>query len=191
MITQRDKHILKFIETFGGITINQCAKIFFKDTKHGYDLARKRLRKVMDMTELKYFTNKLTGERVYCENKKLTPHGIYILDIVAMFLNSGAKLIEFVKEPQWLGGKYRSDAFFIIEYNGTKRAICLEVDVLHSTDMSKYEEIYDDGLFQRTFNGNFPLILVVGDILTDYQNKNFETVFIDYSLNGFVEKVLA
>jgi hypothetical protein len=57
--------------------------------------------------------------------------------------------------------------------------------------MSKYEEIYDDGLFQRTFNGNFPLILVVGDILTDYQNKNFETVFIDYSLNGFVEKVLA
>lgn len=191
MITQRDKHILKFIELYGGITINQCSKIFFRSAKHGYDLARKRMRKIMDMTDVKYFTNKLTGERVYCESKRLTPHGVYLLDILATFIQNGATILEFTKEPQWLGGKYRSDAFIKVEYNGTKRIICVEVDVMHSTDMTKYEDIYDSGYFQGLYNGNFPLVLVVGDISTEYSNDNFDTAFIDYTLNGFVEKVLA
>jgi hypothetical protein len=191
MITQRDKQILKFIELYGGITINQCSKVFFNKTKHSYDLARKRMRKIMDMTDIKYFTNKITGERVYCDNKKLTPHAIYVLDVLATFVQNGATVLEFTKEPSWLDGKYRSDAFFKIEYNGVKRVMFLEVDVMHSTDMTKYEEIYASGYFQNIYNGNFPLVIIVGDVTTDYNNDNFDSVFIDYNLNGFVEKVLA
>lgn len=190
MITQRDKQVLKFIELYGGITINQCAKIFFREAKHNYDLARKRMRKIMEMTDLHYFTNKLTGERVYCETKKLTPHAVYVLDVLASFIQSGATILEFKKEPQWLEGKYRSDAFFKFEYKDVVRIACLEVDVTHTTDMGKYEEIYDNGYFQEEY-GTFPVVIVIGDILTEYENDNFEAVFLDYNLNGFADKVLS
>jgi hypothetical protein len=35
MITKRDKNIIKFIEVHGSITINQCAKIFFRNNQYG------------------------------------------------------------------------------------------------------------------------------------------------------------
>lgn len=70
------------------------------------------------------------------------------------------------------------------------RIACLEVDVTHTTDMKKYEDIYANGYFQEEY-GTFPIVIVIGDILTEYDNDDFETVFLDYNLNGFADKVLS
>jgi hypothetical protein len=189
---QRDRMILKFIETYGGITINQCAKMFFNDAKHSYDLARKRLKKISQMTEMKYVTNKLTGERVYCESKKLTPHSVYLLDFYATLIGSNCKILEFAKEHQWMNGKYRSDALFIVEYNETKRMICVEIDVTHTTDISKYDDIFQSGDVKLKYDTDaFPLIVIVGDTINEYYSDLYDVTYLDYKLNGFIEKVLA
>jgi hypothetical protein len=190
MLTNRDRQILRFIETFGGITIYQCSKIYFKDSKHQYDLARKRLKILYDMNLIRYFTNKLTNERVYCDDKKITPHKTYLLDVYATLLTNNVKVLNLDFEPQWLDGKYRSDGFFLIEYNGTKRIMCVEVDITHMTKVEKYEEVYASGEIQKKY-GAFPLIVIVGDIISEYKSKNFDVVYLDYKLNNFTEKVLA
>lgn len=189
MLVPRDREILRFVEDFGGITINQCASMFFKETKRPYDLARKRLSKIADMTEMKFYANKLTGERVYCFDRKLSPHFIYIMNFFAKLINSGCKVLDYKLEPKWMGGEYRSDAFFKIEYCGVKRIVCLEVDVTHTTDMKKYEKIFDNGEIQSVY-GTFPLIVIVGDIIREYQGEDFSVVYLDYKLNNFIEKVL-
>lgn len=192
MVTQRDKRILRFIEDFGGITINQCSKIFFRDTKHPYDLARKRLKKIAEMTDLRYFTNKLTGERVYCHDKRLTPHTVFLYNVYAEFIHHDCKIIEFKKEPQYLDGARRADGFFEIEYNnGRRKIICVEIEVTYSTDFSKYDEIYKGGEFQSKYGEDaFPLVVNVGDLESDYSSENFEIAYLDYNLSNFVEKVL-
>jgi hypothetical protein len=190
MLVQRDKKILIFIEQFGSISIYQCAKIFFSQANQSRDLARKRLRKLYDMGLLKYYTNPLSNERMYCVDKKISPHTTFLLDVYASFVESGANILEFYKEPQWLDGKYRSDGFFLVEYNGKKRICCVEVDVTHTTDLNKYQEIYDSNIFQDKF-GIFPLIIIVGEEIYPNNIDSFDIVFLDYKLNKFVEKVLA
>lgn len=191
ILTQRDRGILRFIEEFGGITIYQCSKVFFTDAKHGYELARKRLKKMHEMKLLKYYTNNLTNERVYCTDTKMTPHNIYLIDLYATFIQQGAKILEHnFRQPTWLGGKYRSDGFLKIEYGGKKRIFCVEVDVTHSTNMQKYEDIYASNEIQDIYGG-FPMIIVIGETINQYHSENFDTAYLTYKLEGFTEKVLA
>jgi hypothetical protein len=58
------------------------------------------------------------------------------------------------------------------------------------TKVEKYEEVYASGEIQKKY-GAFPLIVIVGDIISEYKSKNFDVVYLDYKLNNFTEKVLA
>lgn len=190
MITPRDKLIFKFIEEFGGITINQCANMFFNNSTKPYDVARKRLRKLYDMKCFKYFNNLVTSERVYYFNKKLTPHAVFLLDVYAKFISKGATILEFKKEDRWLDGKVRVDGFITYEYNSLKRIACIEIDVFHETNMDKYDILYQSNEIQNVYNGVFPLIIVVGDDTREHINENYDSVFLNYRLDDFTEKVL-
>lgn len=190
MLVQRDKNILRFIENHGGITIRQCANIFFNDSKHSYDLARKRLKKMYEMGLVKYITNTVTNERVYCTHTKLSPHSLYLLDVYSIFVANNCKILEFKKERKWLNGKRKSDGFFKIEYNSKKRIYCVEIDINNATHIEKYEEIYESGEIQNEYGG-FPMVIIVGKILDEEKSDNFDVVYLDYKLTGFVEKVLA
>jgi hypothetical protein len=196
MLVQRDRDILNFVYDNGGITIYQCAKMFFNDSKHSYTLARKRLKKIYEMGLLKYTTHKLSNERVYCMDKKLGDHAIFLLNVYATFVESGCKILEFNKEPRWMvsdehpQGKYRSDGFFKVEYNGKKRIYCVEIDITHPTNVEKYEDIFNSKEIQNKYGG-FPMIIVVGETLVPYHSKNFDCAYLDFKLNGFAEQVLA
>jgi hypothetical protein len=191
ILTQRDRSILRFIENFGGITIYQCSKVFFTDAKHGYELARKRLKKMYEMKLVKFYTNNLTNERVYCTDTKMTPHNIYLVDLYAAFIQQGASILDYnFHQPTWLDGKYRSDGFLKVQYNGKKRIYCVEVDVTHSTNMQKYEEIYTSNEIQNRYGG-FPMIIIIGETINQYSSENFDIAYLGYKLEGFIEKVLA
>lgn len=189
-ITARDKDIFKFIEEWDGITINQGAKMFWRGRNHAYDLARKRMQKLYSCGLFKYYTDKVTKQRVYCFDKKITTHRLYLLDVYATFVENGAKVLYFKTEPKWMDDKYRSDGFLKYEYNGKKRICCIEIDVTHLTNMDKYEDIYASEEIQCKYGG-FPIIVVVGDTITEYDNPKFDTVFLDYKLSDFTETVLA
>jgi hypothetical protein len=191
ILTQRDKSILRFIENFGGITIYQCSKVFFTDAKHGYELARKRLKKMYEMKLLKYHTNILTNERIYCTDVKMTPHSVYLIDLYATFIQHGARILDFnFKQPPWMNNKYKSDGFLKIEYNNLVRIFCVEVDVTHSTKLEKYEDIYNSNEIQNKY-GTFPMVIIIGDTINQEKSENFDVVYLPYKLEGFSEKVLA
>lgn len=190
MLVQRDKDILRFVEKYGGITIYQCAKMYFKNAKHSYDLARKRLKKIYDMGLLKYYTNKMTDERVYYIDRKLSPHDIYVYNFYAELIYYDAVIHEFIHEPRWMGNKYRSDGFFKFSFNGIMRIACVEVDLTHNTNFDKYIEIYESNEIQEKYGG-FPMIVVINDEAIEYSNDYFDVVALDYKLNKFNEKILA
>jgi replication initiation and membrane attachment protein DnaB len=190
MLTQRDRQILRFVEDFGGITIWQSARMFFRESKRSYDLSRKRLKILHDMGLLKSITNKLTDEKIYCVDKKISPHTSYLLDVYSTLIYNGAKILSFQKEPKWLDGQFRSDGFFLIEYNGVKRIICVEIDVTSATNIDKYEAIFENNEFQKKY-GVFPLIVIIDENPSPTYSNNFDVVYLNYKLNDFTEKVLA
>jgi len=153
MITPRDKQIFKFIETYGGITINQAAKAFFPPKK-GYDNARMRLKKHYADGLLNRYLNSGTKEFVYCykEHKELSMHDIYILNFYSELISYKVNINKFEKEKQWCGGKYRSDGFFEFEYNGALYLICLEIDLTHKTSLkNKYVKLYESKEIKESY----------------------------------------
>lgn len=190
MLMQRDKNILRYLEDYHAITISQCGQIFFNHSRHHYDLARKRLKKIEDMGLIRYYTNHVTNEKVYYLERKLPPHDIYLMNVYAALRHSRADIIEFVKECRFLEGKVRADAFFRFSYGGYERIMITEVDLTHSTDLSKYEALYEAKELQRKY-GTFPLVVIIGDYCNrKHKSENFDIVYLDYKLTGFAEKVL-
>lgn len=193
MLMQRDREILRFVEEHGSITINQCSRMFYSNTNHSYDLARKRLKKIFEMCdELKEGTNIYTKEKIYFYNKKPSPHNVYILDFYSHLIQYNVKVLEYKREPQWMGGKYRSDAFFKIrDINGKIRILCLEVDFTSNTRMEKYVDIFNSNEIQNIYGG-FPMIVIMSDKgESDGVNVELDIRHIDYKLVDFNEKILS
>lgn len=193
MLTQRDKNIFRFLESYKSISIQQAYKIFFNNAKYGYDRARKRLRELEKMGLLKSYKNNITREKVYYLEKKLSEHDLYINDFYSMLVFNGCKNITYIKNIEYLKGLIKPDAFFSFEYKNNLHFILLEVDLTHFTSYDKfqlYEKLYKDNIIQDKYYGIFPLIVVMGINLNKYESDNFETEYIDFSLNNFKQKIL-
>lgn len=197
MITQRDKEIFKFIEKYGGISINQAAKMFFPPKK-GYDNARMRLKKHHSDGFLSRYLNAGTKEYIYCykEHKELSMHDVYILNFYAELISYKVKINKFEKEKLWCDGKYRSDGFFEFEYNGSLYLICLEIDLTHKTSLkNKYVKLYESRELQEMYkeygDDIFPKVVLAsfneGELYEEYP---FDVVYMDLKFDKFVEKIL-
>jgi hypothetical protein len=197
MITQRDKNIFMFIENYGGITINQAAKLFYPQKK-SYDNARMRLKKHYNDGLLSRYLNGTTKEYVYCykEHKELSMHDISILDFYSELVSYGVKINVFQKERQWSDGKFRSDAFLEFEYNENLYLLCLEIDLTHKTSIkNKYVKLYESNEIQNLYSkygdGIFPKILIASfNEGTVYEEYPFDVTYMNLNFDGFIEKIL-
>lgn len=142
------------------------------------------------MDLIKFYTNHISNERMYYMEKKLSPHDILLFDFYANLVYNNCQIVEFVKEPRWLNGKYRSDGFFVFKFNDVLRACFVEVDLSHTTNFPKYQEIFESNELQEKYGG-YPMLVVVGDVEQEYRNDNFDTIYLDFKMNNFAEKVLA
>ena len=142
MITKRDKEIIKFAETHGSITINQCALMFFRDNKAAYDQARKRLRIIYDLNLLKRYRKDPRSEAIYFIDKPLKIHDIKLMDVFAEL--SKYEVIMFEKECKIEIDKdtnYRVDAYAIIKIDGRFIPLMIEIDYTHFTNIKKIKQI--------------------------------------------------
>ncbi|MBM7869259.1 hypothetical protein JOC70_000728 [Clostridium pascui] len=189
MMTDRDNNIIQFINTFDGLTINQCAKLFFNNAKYGKDLARKRLKKLADKDVLKYENDWATNQRVYFIKRKPSSHSIILLNFYSELIRAGSEILEFTKEYK-IENICRPDAFLIFKYNNKGKMVFVEVDMQHKTDLSKYQKLYDTELFQREYN-TFPEVIIISST-NSYEAKgyNFSIKILDYSLKQLKEKIL-
>lgn len=188
MLTGRDNEILNFIALHGGITIYQCAKMFFKKAKYGEDLARKRLKKLATEDILNYDQDWVTNQRVYFIKKKPSSHSLMLTNFYTELASLGAEIIEFNREYK-LEGVCRPDGFIVFTYNNKAKLAFIEIDMQHKTNIDKYEKLFDTNLFQNEY-GTFPQLIIIStskEYKTDYP---ISIKILDYSLKDLREKVL-
>lgn len=183
-----DNDILDFVNEFGGITIEQANKIFFR-TKYGYDTAKRRLRKLKEEGFLKVSKDFLTQKNVYYTYKKPSSHKIMLLNLYAEMINLEVEIVHFENEFKLLDKK--ADALFVTKYKGIAKIILVEIDINNKTKDTKYKKIFESGEVQKVY-GTFPIILIVDKTpirKTKREKVGYKIERIDYSLEG-LKKVI-
>ena len=148
-LTSRDKKMINFIHNTNMIfTIRQIADIFYKtgNPKSSYVVATRRLKVARDFGYLK-MTEKIMGEpSVYYRDKlpKEPKHKLLMSEFLRMLSISGFTIVEV--ETEYQGFREYSlvpDMRVIIEYNGEKYVIFVEVDLTKGfTSEEKYYQVF-------------------------------------------------
>ena len=194
MITSRDKEILKFIEEYRALTIFQAYRIFFNESKYGYNIARRRLSQLEEIGMLKSCKNKSSNQKVYYMENPVSAHDLFVIDFYSLLVFNHCKNIIFKTQPRYLNGQIRPDAYLKYEYGEEMYFILLEVDFTHFTNLIKfqtYEILLREGEIQKDCFGIFPSIVVMGverDI--KYESKNLNIVNLDVNLKDFGKQIL-
>lgn len=189
MITKNDNEIINFCDTFGGITINQCSKLFYKEAAYKKDLARKRLKKLFDEKYLKGEKDWATNQKVFFTKKKPSSHSIMIINYNIELITLGAEILEFSREYQ-IENICRPDAFVVFKYNNKGKLNFVEVDMSHKTNLKKYLDLYNTNIFQNKY-GTFPEIVIISSTKEyDLKGYPFTIKVLDYKLNNMKENIL-
>lgn len=194
-LTNRDREIIKFVEEYGSITINQCSKIFFRVNKHAYYQARKRLKQLSNEGYLKRYRKDTKSEVIYYLDKKLSIHDLKVLDVYAELTALGAKIKDFKTEYTIPTGKkeYRADALIEFEHDGYFYPLMVEVDYTHFTGEKKLTDVYYSNYFQDKYkdldNNIFPTILIVRPVLStgNMLKVQYNVVYTDFNLSTIAQ----
>jgi replication initiation and membrane attachment protein DnaB len=191
----RDKQILKFLEQNKAITIYQAYRMYFNEAKFGYDRARVRLKQLEDYGLLRSYKNKLTDEKVYYTDDKVSSHDLYVNEFYSLLVFNGCTNIVIKRQPRFLKDLIRPDALFRFEYKNNLYFVLLEVDFTHVTSTSKfqlYERLYKSEELQKICHGVFPLITVISidENPIKYESDSLDIVYLNDKLDNFKEKVL-
>lgn len=191
---------MQFVEEYGSITISQCYKMFYNNAKYGYDIARRRLNKLVAYGKLKVTRDNMLGQNVYYVNRKLSSHDLIVLDFYAELVRTGANIVLFKQRYPWMGGKLVSDAFVCYVFNGNLYFNIVEVVKTHSVDVDKYLELYKSGEAQRIcceiykrlggkedYDG-FPTLIIIDDIKHKnpiYINDKITVYQLNFNMQDF------
>lgn len=193
MLKERDRDILCFIEKVKGISIRQCADLFFNGS---YEGARRRLRQIeVDYGKLKSYQLKETGEKIYYMNKKISYHNLIALDFLSNLKIKGAGIIDFKLQPHYMNNKIIPDMFCVFSLNDKVYFTLLEVDLYHNTPLSKmqlYEQLYKTGELQNECFNNFPILIVCKSNKDGlrYSSNNFNTIYVDKHYNSLYDLLI-
>lgn len=193
ILKDRDKEVMKFVQRHEGITIQQCAKIFYKNSKFPYDSARLRLKKLYNHKYLKRYEFSKNGFWVYCINKsrRLSLHKIHLLNFYAEMVGQGCKILKFDTEIEFMNGKIRPDGVIMYEFNGEIFPLLIEIDLTNNTSIKRYEELYKTGELQKLYGDNiFPLICIVGYDGDRKSNSFLNVSYLNFDLTDLNKKVL-
>lgn len=191
----RDKQILKFLEENKAVTIYQAYRMFFNEAKFGYDRARVRLKQLEEFGLLRSYKNKLTDEKVYYTDDKISSHDLYVNEFYSLLVLYGCTNINIKRQPRFLKDLIRPDALIKFEYKNNLYFILLEVDFTHITSTSKfqlYEKLYKNEELQELCLGVFPLIVVISvdENPIKYESENLDILYLNDKLDNFKEKIL-
>lgn len=186
MLSNKDSMILEFVEQYGGITINQCNKLFY-NTKYGNDTARRRLKTLAEKGYLYYDSDFVTNQRIYYSKRKPSSHSIILMNFYSELVIRGAEILEFQREPKYTGA--RADGFVIFSYKNKGKILLLEVDLQHRTKEDKYIKLYESNYFQSKYK-TFPVTLIISNNKPRREEKiPYKIEYINLKFEG-VERVL-
>lgn len=190
MLKQRDKDILRHLEQYKAISLKQADKLFFKN----YKSASRRLLELEDKGLIKSYKNKISDEKVYYIENKLSAHDLLVMDFYIELVVQGATVRKFTK-PHLLKDMIRPDAFIEFEYKNNLYFILLEVDLTHFTSFSKlklYEKLAKDKELEEKCYGVFPSVVIMREyehLDLKYVPEHFEIIYMDFKLTNFSQKI--
>lgn len=189
MLTNRDINILRHVDEYGLITIQQAYKLFFNNAKYGPDLSRKRLKYLAEAGELKYTSlkNSVTREYVFYTGKVPSTHKLYLMNFYANLKYHGVDIILFEREISF--GDIRSDGACIFNYKDNTVFCLLEVAITNQPDYSKYERLKAAGELQKQY-GAFPFIVVISDFPLKYKGNMLSIKYLDFAMKDFFQVIL-
>lgn len=199
-ITEKDNATLRFVEDFGSITINQCAKLFYDNQVYGLQYAGKKLNKLVKYGKLKVYKVGNGEPNVYYMDKKLSPHDLLALDYYCELIRNKADIKYFKREQSWMNNQYKSDGYCCYTFNDRIYFDIIEVIKTHGFDKNKYIDIYQSNepqLFNnelyKQLGGEdiyfFPRIILIDDIKHSNEflkvNDNVQIIQLGLKLNDF------
>ncbi|GEM_PF-1862006 len=198
MIISKDKLILKQVEEFKMISVEQARLLAYPLITTGYQAACKRLHKlVYTEKRLKIIRNEKLSMNLFCDIdqniSKLpnSPHRIYLLNFYCRLISEGAKFITFQTEKKWMEsslypqGKCRSDAIAVYSYGSEIYCNMVEVNKSNnSLDLGRFDEAV--GEIKERFNNIIPKIILIDSRgHKSYNSKIFKIIRVDYNLTNF------
>ena len=168
MKTPTDKLVLKYIEEFDSLTLKQCQRGFYNTQNCGYEVARRRMQKLVDAKYLKVGKNKTSNENVYYMERKLKQHDLLVMDFYIELLAMGATDITFIRSKPWLDNLIISDAYAIYTFGGFTYYNIVEVCLTHNRiPMDNYEKLFDShegDIINPGEENSFPSIIIIDDV---------------------------
>lgn len=182
-ITQRDKDIYNFIKQHGSITVDQCSKIFMTDCKRKYEIACRRLKRLVECDYIKVSATKYTHQNVYYIDKKLSFHDLLVIQYCAELINIGAKNLKLERNKQWFEDLI-SDGFIYYEINGQKYINIIEVCFSNkNVKTDYYDELYETNLLQSNL-GIEPKLVIISEFNENYTSKKIPIITFDFKFKN-------
>lgn len=208
-LTDKDHKVLQFVEEFGSITINECRNIFYDTQIKGYEIARRRLSKLVSYKKLGVYRDMDLNLNVYYMDKKLTQHGILALDYYSELIRLGASIIYFKQEQPWMiepstkKAKYFSDAYCCYHFEGKVYFDIVETVKTKNIETEKYLDIYNskeahvlsDEIYKQ-LGGKprnlFPRLIIIDNVKHKndlFINNDIKIIQLDFKLKN-ISKIL-
>lgn len=190
MLTDRDKQVLRHIDEYGFITLQQIADLVYNNINTAYDYARRRMKKLMEYNIVKMKKSKMLNINVYyTDNSKSnpSPHRMFLMDYYCKLIKSGANIEEFDIEKEWIKGKYRSDAICVFTLGNTRFYNMIEVNISHNKlKLERFEEPEVLEEFIKEYNAPcLPRLILIDD--TEHPSlklNNLELIRVNYDMSN-------
>jgi len=192
MITKKDRIILKYIEKYKFISIDQARQLAYPNIRTGYQSVTKRLHRLVYIEKtLKVIYNEVLKVNLYMykdtDVRKIatSPHRMYLLDFYCKLIASGSVIERFEIEKEWSGGKFRSDALVIYIFEGFRFTNLVEVNKSNNLlNLGRFDEAREEII--KECEGKIPRMILIDDKgHKEYNTKFFQVVRVNYNLNNF------
>lgn len=185
-LTSRDRNIYNFIEAYESITIDQCSKIFMTDKKRRYEIACRRLNRLLELDYIKVGTIKYSHQNVYYIDKKLSYHDLMVIQYCAEIMALGATEIRLERNKNW-NSDFISDGFVYFKINGKSYISIIEVCLSNrKVHLDKYDDLYTSNVIQDAY-GVEPSLVIISEFHEKYPTDYIPVHVFDFTFNNLIQ----
>lgn len=198
ILTSRDVRVINFLEESNCVlTASQIGKIFYsekaKDDKSSLKIAQKRLKKMIDIKEIKRFRSYSNQQFYYylgSKIPKLTDHKLLISEFITRMAQDHFEVDRVKLEWTHFQKDYhlRPDAFIKFRYADDDFYILLEVDSSKKfTNEDKYYELFKARKNSEGIQQILPLyhVLIVSLCATKPETSKVDPIWIKNDFSNF------
>lgn len=168
ILTERDNKVLDLIAYFRYASLSQIVRAYYNGHKQSYNLARRRLTKLVDAGYMKRERSNINAEYVYYMKKNnQMNHSLILTEFYIKLLETDAEVDAFFVEKPY--GSMRPDAMVIAGWEDLTHYFFVEVHISNNPfNQQKYIDYYKSREWKRYFP-LYPKIIILSDRRIDLQ----------------------